>query len=106
MAALPVFVLTGGLFAFLFRQLITVAVLRAGTAMFYNSFFRAGFESLHTPIPAWDKRASKLLIDVGADRTGDMLGGLLVMGILLAPAVATDNCSSSPPGCSACSFCC
>ena len=91
MAALPVFVLTGGLFAFLFRQLITVAVLRAGTAMFYNSFFRAGFESLHTPIPAWDKRASKLLIDVGADRTGDMLGGLLVMDILLAPAVATDN---------------
>lgn len=91
MAALPAFVLTGGLFAFLFRHLMTVAALRAGTAVFYNSFFRAGFESLYTPIPARDKRASKLLIDVGADRTGDMLGGLLVMGILLGPAAATDN---------------
>jgi hypothetical protein len=91
MAALPAFVLTGGLFAFLFRHLMTTAFLRAGTAMFYNSFFRAGFESLYTPIPAGDKRASKLLIDVGADRTGDMLGGLAVMLILLAPAVATQS---------------
>jgi len=91
MAALPAFVLTGGLFAFLLRHLMATALLRAGTAMFYNSFFRAGFESLYTPIPARDKRASKLLIDVGADRTGDMLGGLVVMLILLAPAMATEN---------------
>jgi hypothetical protein len=90
MAALPATVLVGGLGTFLLRHLMAVTVLRAGAAMLNNSFFRAGFESLYTPIPAGDKRAGKLLIDVGADRSGDLVGSLLIMGILLFPALTED----------------
>jgi len=90
MAALPAMVLVGGLGAFLLRHLMAVTVLRAGAAMLNNSFFRAGFESLYTPIPAADKRAGKLLIDVGADRSGDLVGSLLIMGILLFPTLTED----------------
>ncbi len=85
MAIWPTIVFAGGALALAIKQLLTVTLLRAGANIFYNSFFRAGFEVLYTPIAAADKRAGKILIDVGADRTGDMLGSLLVMGILLLP---------------------
>jgi hypothetical protein len=90
MAALPAAVLAGGLFAFAVRHLMSIAALRAGAAVLNNSFFRAGFESLYTPIPAAEKRSTKLLIDVGADRSGDMVGSLLIMAILLFPRASED----------------
>jgi hypothetical protein len=50
-----------------------------------NSFFGPGYELFFTPISPADKRTSKILIDVGANRSGNMLGGLLIMGLLLLP---------------------
>jgi hypothetical protein len=50
-----------------------------------NSFFGPGFELLFTPISPADKRACKILIDVGAYRSGNMMGSLLIMGLLLIP---------------------
>ena len=38
-----------------------------------------------TPISPDDKRTCKILIDVGANRSGSMLGSLLIMGLLLLP---------------------
>ncbi len=90
MAVWPIIVLAGSTVVLAIKQLLTVTLLRAGANIFYNSFFRAGFEVLYTPIAAADKRATKVLIDVGADRSGDMLGSVLVMGILLFPT-ATDQ---------------
>ena len=90
MAVLPLVVMAGGLFAIAIRQLITVALLRGGTSLLVNSFFRAGSEAVYTPVPAAEKRTSKILIDVGVERTGEMIGSLLVMVILLVP-VATGN---------------
>lgn len=90
MAALPAMVLSGGLFALVVRHLTSITVLRAGAAILNNSFFRAGFESLYTPIPASDKRASKLLIDVGAERMGDLVGSFLIIGLLLFPRASGD----------------
>ncbi len=90
MAVWPLVVLGGTALALAVKQLLTVTLLRGGANLFYNSFFRTGFEVLYTPIAAADKRAGKVLIDVGADRSGDMLGSLIVMGILLLPA-ATDQ---------------
>ncbi|MDJ0890745.1 MAG: hypothetical protein QNK18_06065 [Gammaproteobacteria bacterium] len=90
MAVWPIVVLAGSTLVLMLKQLLTVTLLRAGASIFYNSFFRAGFEVLYTPIAAADKRATKILIDVGADRSGDMLGSVLVMGILLFPT-ATDE---------------
>lgn len=86
MAAWPIAILLTGSAALFVRSLITVTLMRASANLLYNSFFRAGFELLYTPIAPADKRSGKVLIDVGADRAGDMAGGLLIMLILLLPA--------------------
>ncbi len=88
MAAWPLAILATGGLALVARSLITATLMRASANLLYNSFFRSGFELLYTPIAPADKRAGKVLIDVGADRSGDMVGGLLVMGILLLPLAA------------------
>lgn len=90
MAAWPMVIILTGAGAWAFRSLVTVTLMRASANLLYNSFFRAGFELLYTPIAPADKRSGKVLIDVGADRAGDMLGGFLIMLILLVPA-ATDS---------------
>ncbi len=90
MAAFPLAILVTGSAALLIRSLVMATLLRASADLLYNSFFRSGFELLYTPIAPADKRSGKVLIDVGADRSGDFLGGLLVMAILLIPlATAT-----------------
>jgi hypothetical protein len=88
MAAWPLAILISGTGALVFRSLVTATVMRASANLFYNSFFRAGFEVLYTPIPPADKRTGKILIDVGADRSGDLLGGLLIMLILMIPVAS------------------
>ena len=88
MAAWPLAILATGGLALVARSLITATLMRASANLLYNSFFRSGFELLYTPIAPADKRAGKVLIDVGADRSGDMVGGLLVMAILLLPVAA------------------
>ena len=59
-------------------------LLRGTEAVLRNSFYRAGYELLFTPLPKREKRASKTLIDVGALRMGDVAGGGLVQLLLLA----------------------
>ena len=77
-------ILVTGSAALMIRSLAMVTLMRASVNLLYNSFFRAGFELLYTPIAPTDKRTGKVLIDVGADRSGDLLGGVLVMAILPA----------------------
>jgi hypothetical protein len=65
----------------------SVAAARAGESIFRGSWFRAGYELFYTPIPAEEKRAVKAIVDVGADRLGDAVGGGLVrIAALVAPA--------------------
>jgi ATP:ADP antiporter, AAA family len=62
-------------------------VARGSEAVFRGSLFRAGYEVFYTPIPIAEKRAAKSLIDVGVDRIGDGVGGLVVrLALFLAPA--------------------
>ncbi len=82
---LPLGILLGGVMTFVFRSLMTVTLLRGTANLLTNSFFGPGYELFFTPISLADKRASKILIDVGANRTGNMLGGLMIMGLLLLP---------------------
>ncbi len=86
MLAWPLAVIATGTLTLLMRSLVTAALMRGTVNLLYNSFFRSGFEVLYTPIPAEQKRTGKVMIDVGADRAGDILGGFLVMVILLLPA--------------------
>jgi len=65
----------------------SLVVARGGESVFRSSLFRAGYELFYTPIPAAEKRAAKSLIDVGADRLGDAVGGGLVrLAVLAVPA--------------------
>ena len=80
---LPLGIIFGGLVTFAFRSLTTITLLRGGSNLLTNSFFGPGYELLFTPISPVDKRTSKILIDVGANRSGNMLGGLMIMGLLL-----------------------
>ncbi|MDJ0722369.1 MAG: MFS transporter [Desulfobacterales bacterium] len=84
-AILPLSLFSGTLLTFAFRSLISVTLLRAAANLLTNSFFGPGYELLYTPIATAEKRMSKILIDVGANRAGNMLGGLLIMGLLLVP---------------------
>ena len=54
--------------------------------MLRNSFFRGAYELLFTPVPPREKRATKLLVDVGAARLGDAAGGALIQVTLLLSA--------------------
>lgn len=87
---LPLGIIFGGLITFVFRSLMTITLLRGGSNLLTNSFFGPGYELLFTPISPADKRTSKILIDVGANRSGNMLGGLMIMGLLLLPGL-TDS---------------
>jgi len=82
---LPLGIICGGLITFVFRSLMTITLLRGASNLLTNSFFGPGYELLFTPISPADKRTSKILIDVGANRAGNMLGGLMIMGLLLVP---------------------
>ena len=57
-------------------------VLRAVQVTFANSFFRASFETLYTPLPPAEKRPTKTIVDVAADRLGDIVGGTFLLGLL------------------------
>lgn len=82
---LPLSIIFGGLVTLVFRSLMTVTLLRGAANLLTNSFFGPGYELFFTPISPADKRTSKIIIDVGANRSGNMLGGLLIMGLLLLP---------------------
>jgi hypothetical protein len=84
LATLPVVVMTGGIAGSLAARLSTAALLRGAHAVLGNSLFRASFELLYAPLPPPAKRATKPIIDVAADRLGDVLGGGVILLLLLA----------------------
>ena len=87
--ALPGAVAAGSVATVLVPGPWSVVGLRALEAILRGSLFRSGCELLGTPIPAVEKRATKALVDVGADRLGDVLGAGLVALVLLFPDTAT-----------------
>jgi len=72
MALLPATVLLGGVACLALPGLPALSVLRGGEATQRNSFYRAAYEMLYTPLPEHEKRAIKIVIDVGFDRLGTM----------------------------------
>ena len=70
-ALLPAGVAAGAVGAFFIPGLTSVVVARGTEVVLRNSLFRAAYELLFTPIAPREKRATKLLLDVGAARVGD-----------------------------------
>jgi ATP:ADP antiporter, AAA family len=83
MSFLPGAVLISGILGTAVLHLWTVTILRAAESIFFSSFFRSAFELLYTPLSPEKKRPTKIIIDVGSNRIGDLLGAGLLL-ILLA----------------------
>ena len=88
-AMLPAGVSIGAVGAFLFPGLITVVLARGAEVVLRSSIFRAAYELLFTPVAPPEKRATKLLIDVGAARVGDVMGGALIVTALALTGAAS-----------------
>jgi ATP/ADP translocase len=87
-ALLPAGVSAGAVGAFLIPGLTSVLVARGVEVVLRSSLFRAAYELLFTPIAPREKRATKLLLDVGAARVGDVAGGVLILGALAVAGAA------------------
>ena len=98
-ATLPLVVTGFGLIALAVPAALSAMIARSAETITRSSIYRAGYELLYAPLPDADKRPSKVILDVGAERIGDLLGAQLVgliiyvmveprIGLLVA-AVAT-----------------
>ena len=77
-ATLPITVTVFGMFALAVPVPIAAAIARGAEAVTRNSVYRSGYELLYAPLAEEHKRPSKVVLDVGGDRLGDMLGAQLV----------------------------
>jgi HEAT repeat protein len=87
-ALLPAGVTAGAVGAFLVPGLAPVVVARGTEVVLRSSLFRAAYELLFTPVAPREKRATKLLVDVGAARVGDAAGGALIQTALMLVGAA------------------
>ncbi len=91
MAVRPAVMTVGGLLTLPFMGVIGLSILRGVDAVFQSSVFRSGYELLFTPVVPDQKRRTKTLIDVGADRMGDILGGGIVRAVILLPVAVAGH---------------
>jgi hypothetical protein len=85
-ASLPVTVTLVGVAAFAAPGLTSTVIARGGEMVTRSSIFRAAYELLYAPLLDQRKRSTKVILDVGAERIGDLLGAQLVAAVLyLAP---------------------
>jgi len=85
-ATLP-YTLTGfSILALIVRVPTTATIARGAEFVTRNSLYRAGYELLYAPLPPDQKRPTKVVLDVGADKLGDILSAQLVGGIVLFAA--------------------
>jgi len=75
---LPIAVTGFGLLAIAVPGLVSAAIARGAEAVTRSSVYRGGYELLFTALPERDKRSAKVVLDVGAERIGDLLGALLI----------------------------
>ncbi|HEU4681116.1 MAG TPA: hypothetical protein VFS51_05185, partial [Gemmatimonadales bacterium] len=87
-AFLPAGVSVGAVGAFLIPGLVPVLLARGAEVVLRNSLFRAAYELLFTPVAPREKRATKLLLDVGAARVGDIAGAMLIQSALVLAGAA------------------
>ncbi len=77
--------LIGGAASMAAPGLPAMVMTRGSEAVLRNSVYRSGYELFYTPIPPKDKRSIKTIIDVGADRMGDVIGAAITQTLLWMP---------------------
>jgi ATP:ADP antiporter, AAA family len=65
-------------------RLWTALLARGAHGVLQNSLFRSGYELLFTPLAERRKRPTKTIVDVGFDRLGTIVGGLLTLLVVFA----------------------
>lgn len=99
-ALLPAGVSLGAAAGLLLPGLGPMLLARGTEIVLRNSIFRSAYELLFSPVPPAERRSTKLLVDVGATRLGDIAGAGLIQlvlllavarpaGLILAAAIAT-----------------
>ena len=78
-------VAVGGAVSFFVPGLRSIALARGSEAICRKSLLRTGYELFYTPLAPGDKRAVKTVIDVGADRAGDIIGATVIQALLWMP---------------------
>jgi ATP/ADP translocase len=74
---LPLVVTAFGLVALAVPAAFAAMIARGAEAITRSSIYRAGYELLYAPLPEADKRPTKIVLDVGAERIGDLIGALV-----------------------------
>lgn len=87
-ALLPAGVSAGAIGALLFPGLPSIMLARGAEVVLRSSLFRAAYELLFTPVAPREKRATKLLLDVGSARVGDIVGAALIQLALVVTGAA------------------
>ena len=82
LVAMPISVAAATAAAAAFPGLLGAALLRGTESVMRSSLYRSGYELLYVPVAQEAKRTAKTLIDVGADRAGNVVGGVVVTGVL------------------------
>ena len=78
-------IVAGGAVTLLAPGFRSVVLTRGGEAVSRGSLYRSGYELFYTPIAPKDKRAVKAIIDVGVDRSGDIIGASVIQMLLWLP---------------------
>ena len=81
---LPGVVAASGFGALLVPGIWPVLIARAAEMITRSSIYRAAYELIYAPLPEQDKRPTKVVLDVGAERIGDLIGSQIVAVILFA----------------------
>jgi hypothetical protein len=81
-AALPATLTGFSLFALIVPVPISAAIARSAELVTRNSIYRSAYELLYAPLSEEKKRPTKVILDVGADKIGDILGAQLVAAVV------------------------
>lgn len=85
-ATLPVTLTGFSIFAFILRVPAIATVARGAELVMRNSIYRAGYELLYAPLPPEQKRPTKVVLDVGADKLGDIIAAQLIGAVIYLAA--------------------
>jgi len=78
----PAAVVVGAIAGLVDPRLWTALLTRGAHGVLQNSLFRSGYELLFTPLAERRKRPTKTIVDVGFDRLGTVVGGVLTLVVV------------------------
>jgi len=82
----PAVVAAASTVGLVFPSVLAAAATRGLSGGLRDSLFRSSYELFYTPLPPWQKRRTKALVDVAADKLGVLAGAGLVILLAAQPS--------------------